>query len=304
MNNNRIILITVTVVLAVATGMILLNSGGNPQQDEEKLKVVASFYPLAYFTQEIGGDKVEVSSLIPYNNEVHSWQPSIGDISKAEDADVLIYNGAGLDHWVEDDLLGSISTNDKVIVKASEGIMLLASDEEGDPHLWISPYTAVRLAERVTEAIMEADPGNSAYYEERWLALEQRFTDMDTRYSIELAAYSGKTFFTTHAAYGYVADRYGLKQRGVIGLSADEQPSTEALAGIVEEMIKEGSHAIYIDPVYSDAYAKTLKTEIEAKTGESVMILRLYLMLGPVDDLDYFQQLESNLENLKLGLGG
>ena len=69
-------------------------------------------------------------------------------------------------------------------------------------------------------------------------------------------------------------------------------------------MIEEGSHVIYIDPVYSDAYAKTLKTEIEANTGESIMILHLYLMLGPVDDLDYFQQLESNLENLKLGLGG
>jgi zinc transport system substrate-binding protein len=291
--------------------MIVLNFGGNSQQDEGKLKVVASFYPLAYFTQEIGGDKVEVSSLIPYNSEVHSWQPSIGDIGKAEDADVIIYNGAGLDHWVEDDLLGSISTKDKVIVKASEGMMLLASDGQGeedhdggDPHLWISPYTAVRLAERVVEALMEADPDNSAYYEERWLALEQRFTDMDTRYSTELAAYSGETFFTTHAAYGYVADRYGLKQRGVIGLSADEQPSTEALAGIVEKMIEEGSHTIYIDPIYSDAYAKTLKTEIEAKTGESVMILRLYLMLGPVDGLDYFQQLESNLENLKLGLGG
>jgi zinc transport system substrate-binding protein len=310
MRQNHLILLSIIAVMALIAGIILLNSS-NTQQDEEKLKVVASFYPLAFFTQEIGGDKVEVSSLIPYNSEVHSWQPSIGDISKAEDADILIYNGAGLDHWVEDDLLGSISTKDKVIVEASQGMVLLASGEQGeedhgggDPHLWVSPHTAVTLAERVAEALMEADPDNSAYYEERWLALEQRFTDMDTRYSNELAAYSGKTFFTTHAAYGYVADRYGLKQHGVIGLSADEQPSTETLTGIVEGMIEEGAHAIYIDPVYSDAYAKTLKTEMEAKTGEPVMILHLYLMLGPVDDLDYFQQLESNLENLKLGLGG
>lgn len=313
MNRNTILPITVLLILVAAAGYMLLNQWAAPQQEEGKLNVVASFYPLAYYAQEIGGDKVEVSSLIPINSEVHSWQPSIGDISRAEKAHLIIYLGAGLDHWIEDNLLASISTEDKLIVEASEGMTLLESEghehedgghEEGDPHLWVSPHTAIRLAEKVAEALKEADPGNAGYYEDKWRTLEQRFTSLDQLYAEELAPYSGKAFIVTHSAYGYIGDRYGLKQHGVIGLSADEQPSTAALALIVEEMLEEGARAIYVDPVYSDAYATTLKTEIETRTGEPVTILRLYLMLGPVDDLDYFQQLETNLENLVLGFGG
>jgi hypothetical protein len=106
----------------------------------------------------------------------------------------------------------------------------------------------------------------------------------------------------THAAFGYLADRYGFHQHGVIGLSADEQPSASTIAALVNTMIDQEIYVVYVDPVYSDSYAQTLKNTLESKTNQSVQILRLYLMSGEIDGLDYFTQLERNLQNLKIGL--
>jgi zinc transport system substrate-binding protein len=286
-------------------------------EDDKSLQITVSFYPLAYFAETIGGGQVQVSTLIPYNSEVHSWQPSISDIAETEESDLIIYLGAGLDHWVEDDILESINTEGKVIIEASTGIELLEGaeheeheeeeheeegHEEGDPHLWVSPYTSYLIAENIYEAVIEADPDNADYYMANWEQLEQSLTSLDQQYQSELAPAAGKTFFTTHSAYGYIAYRYNLEQHGVIGLSADEQPSTATITEIVDEMEEENSFVIYVDPVYSIDYAETLQSELSGRTGEQVEILELYLMLGPLDELDYIGQLESNLANLKHGL--
>ncbi len=283
--------------------------------EESKTKITTSFYPLTFFAEKIGEDYVEVSTLIPYNSEVHSWQPSISDIANTEDSEVIIYLGAGLDHWVEDDILKSIETSGKVIIEASTGIELESLEEheeegegheheheEGDPHLWVSPYTSLQIAENVYDALKQADPENAEIYTDNWENLESELIKLDNQYRSELAPAAGKTFFTTHSAYGYVAHNYNLEQHGLIGLSADEQPSTTKMAQIIEAMIEENSYVIYIDPVYSDEYAQTLRSELTTRTGEDVYILKLYLMLGPLDDLDYLEQLDVNLDNLKEGL--
>lgn len=283
--------------------------------EESKTKITTSFYPLTFFAEKIGEDYVEVSTLIPYNSEVHSWQPSISDIANTEDSEVIIYLGAGLDHWVEDDILKSIETSGKVIIEASTGIELESLEEheeegegheheheEGDPHLWVSPYTSLQIAENVYDALKQADPENAEIYTDNWETLESELIKLDNQYRSELAPAAGKTFFTTHSAYGYVAHNYNLEQHGLIGLSADEQPSTTKMAQIIEAMIEENSYVIYIDPVYSDEYAQTLRSELTTRTGEDVHILKLYLMLGPLDDLDYLEQLDVNLDNLKEGL--
>jgi zinc transport system substrate-binding protein len=310
-DRNRMIAVALVAVLVGIAAVGL--SGKDIEPQGEETRVLVSFYPLAYMAEQIGGDRVTVSSLIPPGSEVHSWQPSIGDITSAEDADVIIYLGAGLDHWVQEDILGSIDATAKTVVEASHGIQLLEMHEneepgdehgEGDPHLWVSPHTALMLAENIADALKEADPGNEDYYAERWAAFEQTLRSLDTVYSDNLSPAAGETFFVTHSAYGYIADRYGLKQRGIIGLSADEQPSTGKISEIVEEMTVEGRYVIYVDPVYSDEYAQTLKAELETRTGESVQILELYLMVGPVGEMDYMDQLEANLDNLVQGLVG
>lgn len=312
MFNNRNLLLGIIIILLLS-GVGLLYTRDQPEQENTSLKITASFYPLTYFAEHIGGDLVDITTLIPYNSDVHSWQPSISDIADAEDSDIIIYLGAGLDHWMEEDILETINLEEKEIVEASQGMLIDTGehDEEnedehnhegGDPHLWISPYHAKQIAEKIYQALKTADPENQEYYQSNWEQLESKLTNLDQRYQTELEPATGKTFFVTHSAYGYIAHRYGLEQHGVIGLTADEQPSTSKITEIVDLMIEEQSYVVYIDPIYSSDYAETLKDELTTRTDKTVEILNLYLANGPVDDLDYYEQLEANLENLKQGL--
>lgn len=267
-----------------------------------KLNVVATFYPLAYFAEEIGGEYVSVLQLIPHNTEVHSWQPSVSGIVAVDEADIVIYNGANLDNWFETDILPSINQGNKIIVDSTEGVELLEADGLLDPHTWISPFVAKQQAQKIHLALVQKDPEHKQYYDQRWQDLKARFEQLDNDYVTGLSHVQKDVIFVTHAAFGYLAARYGFEQYGVIGLSADEQPSTSVIADLVNMMLKYETYVVYVDPVYSDEYAQTLKDTLESKTGQAVHILNLYVMLGPVEDMGYFEQQESNLNNLKLGL--
>lgn len=302
----------VLAVLLLLVGLGALFMGGSPEETESgKVKILTTFYPLTYYAERIGGDMVEVKQLIPNNTEVHSWQPSISDIVEAEESDIIISNGAGLDHWLEEDILPSIETGDKTIVETTEGADLLTLEGEEvedvhghgnlDPHTWISPYMAHHQAENIYEALVESDPDNSEYYGERWISFKSKLLQLDERYMEELSG-GRDMIFTTHAAFGYLTNRYGFEQHGVVGVSADEQPITSTISRIVDLMTSEEIYTIYVDPIYAEDYAQSLRAELKERTGEDVQILKLYFMLGPMDEMDYLEQMEANLGNLKEGL--
>jgi len=316
MNKSQTLLLVVTVaVVAALIGASLYISGA---KEDDNLQVVTSFYPLAYMAEEIGGERVTVKSLIPANTEVHAWQPSPGDIMAADNADVLLYNGAGLDHWFEDNILSALGPKNRTVVETTHGIELIEDGhehEEGtrqddhdhgdvDPHTWVSPFIARQQAENIYKGLVRADPAGESYYAARWKELSSKLNLLDSRYKFELASKTNGTVVVAHAAYGYLAHRYGFEMHGVIGMSADQLPSAAALASLVDLMEAENIQTLYVNPIYSDAYVQTLKTELKIRTGNNVQILNLYLMLGPTDGLDYMGQMEQNLENLKLGLTG
>jgi zinc transport system substrate-binding protein len=306
------VIATITIVL---TAMVAAAYYSIQQKEREldKLKVVASFYPLALFAQEIGGEKVTVKQLIPDNTEVHTWQPSFADILAVDEADVIIYNGASLDHWFEEEILSNIDSSDKIIVETTKEVKLLETEQENDdhehsheglydPHTWISPFIAKQQAQKIYEALIQNDPNSEEYYTERWQKLKMRFEELDNNYLTGVSTKRKEEIFVAHSAFGYLADRYGFKQHGVIGISADEQPSASVYANLVEMMIDHKIYVVYVDPVYTDESAQTLKNDLETRTDQNVQILKLYFMLGTMDGLDYFGQQEKNLENLKIGL--
>ena len=171
-----------------------------------------------------------------------------------------------------------------------------------DPHTWVSPIITKQQAQNIYKALLQKDPNNTDYYNERWQNLKTQFEELDTKYTTELATKAKNDVFIAHSAFGYLASRYGFEQHGVIGISADEQPSASAYANLVDLMIDHETYVVYVNPVYSDESAQTLKNELERLSGHDVQILELYLMLGNMDGLDYFGQQEQNLENLKVGL--
>jgi zinc transport system substrate-binding protein len=278
--------------------------------DSTKLKVVTSFYPLAYLAEHIGGENVTVSTLIPYNMEVHSWQPSASDILQADMADVFIYNGAGLEPWIENEIIPIIDNNPKIILETTAEIDLENQEDDGhdhgdlDPHTWISPFLARKQAEAIYQALVEADGANASYYGQRWADLESLLEEMDDQYHERLESTQFHTIFVTHTAYSYLAERYGFEQEGILGISANEQPSPGAIADIADRMVDEGIYTLFLDPVFSDDYIQTLKSEVEDRTLVTVDVLQLHLMTGPAEGMEYIEQMEANLENLVRGLGG
>ena len=297
------------VVCTIITGLAYVF---RPQQERrDKLIVVASFYPLAYMVSQIGGDMVEVRSLIQPGIEVHSWQPSAGDLVDASDADILVANGAGLDNWIQDDIIPVIDMKGKIFLDTTQNLTLWMNVEQSevqehgvyDPHTWVSPYEAWQQADTIYKAVIEKDPAHVEYYHNNWNTFSAKLRDLDIAYRNQLQNKKRDTVFVTHDAFGYLARRYGFEQQGIVGLSADQQPSTQTIIDIVELMKRTETYTFYLEPGYSDAYVQTIKMELQSGSEKDVEILRLFHMNGPLEGLDYLQQLERNLVNLKKGLG-
>ncbi len=313
MNKKQKMLIIAT-ILSIAILIIVASAFFTVTQPTGKLQVVASFYPLAFFSQEIGGENVQVTQLVPSNTEIHTWEPAASDISAAEKADVIVYNGAGLDHWIETEIFPAISkTKNRAIVDTTENLPLLLAEnnqehenenEHGiyDPHTWVSPHMAKVQAEKIYVALVQQDPIHERHYTERWSNLKSTLEKIDVNYTTTLSTMHKNTIFVSHAAFGYLANRYEFKQQGVIGLSADQQPSAVVIANIISLMLQHETYVVYVDPVYSQGYAQTLKNELETQTGHSVTILKLYLITGQIDGKSYLQQQLFNLESLRVGL--
>jgi zinc transport system substrate-binding protein len=287
----KIFLAALAVACAAMVSSVVLASLLDESEENDSTSVVATFYPLAYLAETIGGERVSVKTLIPQNNEVHSWEPSTRDM-------------LALEPWFEDEILPAMDTEGKLIVDATAGLDLLPSggDSSYDPHTWLSPHMARSQAERIYQALVSADPGNSSYYGENWALLSSRLGSLDSSYTERLSSKDKSDVFVGHAAYGYLASRYGFEQHGIIGLSADESPSATTIASLVELMVEYDIYVVYVDPLYREDYADTLRRSLEDQTGYEVDVLHLYLMVGTVDGLDMIAQMEANLENLATGL--
>ena len=311
MNKRQKIFLTLIFLIILLTTLVIIFYSTQNNVENGKLKLVATFYPLTFFAKQIGREKVTVIQLIPDNMEVHNWQPSFADILALEEAEIIIYNGGPIDKWFEDDVLTIIDSSNKIIIETTKGIQPLEIKQNGhekihnkqyDPHTWISPVIAIEQAHCIYEALLKKDPSQAAYYTESWLDLKTKLEELDNNYINGLSIKVKEDIFVAHSAFGYLADRYNFQQHGVIGISADEQPSTSKYWDLVQMMIEHQIYVVYINPIYSREYVETLKIELERLSNQNVQILKLYFMLGEVDNLDYFKQHEKNLENLRIGL--
>jgi zinc transport system substrate-binding protein len=172
---------------------VFLSGCGNgdklPEQTDGKISVVTSFYPLYYFAKEIGGDRAHVVNLIAAGVEPHEWTPKSRDLDAVSKAQLFLYNGAGLEGWV-DDFLHGLGSNSKVLtVEASKGIQLLQGNPEKgqmgevtpghsnmnvDPHTWVSPRSALVMAANIRDAYVKVDAGHRKDYETGYAALDKQ----------------------------------------------------------------------------------------------------------------------------------
>lgn len=278
---------------------------GSSSDPGKKLTVYTSFYPMYDLTKKVGGDKINLKNLIPAGTEPHDWEPTPGDMGNLEKADVLIYNGAGMETWI-DKVLKSIDNEKLVTVEASKGLKLLDNPDKNenltyDPHVWLNPMLAKQEMEAIKNALVSADPLNKEYYEKNYNDNAQKLDQLDQEYKKTIGVLSKKDIVVAHQAFGYLCSAYGLNQVAIEGLAADSEPSPARMAEIVNFVKEKQLKYIFFEELVSPKVAQTIAQE----TGATATVLNPLEGLSEADQQagkDYFSVMRDNLEVLKKAL--
>ncbi|WP_379153850.1 metal ABC transporter substrate-binding protein [Paenibacillus sp. sgz5001063] len=301
----------------------------------DKLDIKVSFYPMYEFTRNIVGDLADVETLIPAGVEPHDWEPTAQDMAGISAADVLVFNGAGMEGWAQQ-VISSASGTPLVAVEASKGLNLMAGTEEEeedhagaeddhahkegehadegdehaeeghdhgglDPHVWLAPSLAIKEVQTIEAALSVASPENASAFKANSAAYIAKLEQLDKEFKDSLKDTKRKDFITQHAAFGYLAQEYGLTQIPIAGLSPEQEPSASQMAGIVEFAKAHDVKTIFFETLVSSSVADTVAREIGAKTA----------VLNPIEGLtdedrssnqDYLSIMRKNLEALKTAL--
>jgi zinc transport system substrate-binding protein len=290
--NPRKILLVLLLIIGIASSVVLINPGSS--HTNNKLSVVASFYPLYDFAKEVGGDKVTVSNMTPVGAEPHDYEPSPKSLVNAQRASVFVYNGGHMEPWARKFLESYTHT----AIKSSNGISLRTGR---DPHFWLDPVLAKQIVNTIRDGLIKADPGNKAYYTERANDYNAQLTQLDKEYRQGLQQCRQHTVISSHQAFGYVAARYGFAVEAIAGLSPEEEPSAERLAALSRLIEDKGIKYVFFERLVSPRLAATIAHETGAQTT----------VFDPIEGLsdadqkqgkNYLSVQRENLHNLRSAL--
>lgn len=264
-------------------------------------KILVTFYPLYQFTKAIGKDKIDVSIIIPPGIEPHDWEPTIQDIQKMKNADIIVINGAGLEPWIAK--ISSINSN-VIIIDTSNGIPLLEKDKQGlhkiieeDPHIWLDPVLAKNQVQNIADGLIKLDPQNANYYQQNANDYKTKLDVLDSKIKTVLSVCDKKDFLAFHDAFSYFSKEYGLHQHTIIvGLDPESEPTAPALQQITKDAQNLRLNVIFTEEAVNPRVSQVIADEIHGKV----------LTLSPLEvtdkNMDYIVKMEENLSNLKEAL--
>lgn len=277
--------------------LLVSGCGSTDSVDKSKLQIAASFYPMAEFAQAVGGDKVQVTTMVPAGAEPHDWEPAPKDLTRLGRSKVFVYNGI-VEPWAEQ-ALNALSERNIMGVQAGEG--LYECNGKQDPHIWLSPKKALVEVERITAALCAADAANAEYYRANSKKYCAELAALDKKLENITASAKRTSFVTAHAAFGHLANDYGLRQLAIAGLSPDAEPTPADLQRLINTVRREDVKYIFFETLSNPKTAKLLAEE----TGAQVSVLDPLEGLneeGRRDKLTYLKIMERNIENLDKAL--
>ena len=276
--------------------------------EKPKLRVIATFLPMYWFTQAVAGELAQVEVLVPPGVEVHDYQATPKDVSAIAQADILVKNGLGLEEFLENTIKNAQNTKLKQI-DASSGITPveeispvvkpIKSDHEhehgaGNPHVWLNPVLAIKQVENIRDGLIAADPNNKATYKANAAAYIQKLKELDQQYQQKLQPYRHTcTFITFHDAFPYLAQRYQLKQVAVVEIPED-QLSPEDVQKTIAAVKNYNVKALFDEPGTDNKLLTSLSRDLN-------LTLRNLdsLESGSTDPQHYFTAMGSNLQALQ-----
>lgn len=309
------------IFLSLLAMTLLLTACTNNESNQEKsneIDIYTTVYPLQYFAKQIGGDYVNVSSIYPPGANEHTFEPTQKDMIALADADVFFYIGLGLESFVEN-AKKSLANERVIFVPVAEKIdeqklqtSVGHSHEEHehehdhhhgdvDPHVWLSPTISKDIALTIKNELVNLLPEQENTFNTNYEQLVKRLDELDQQYKDLASHASSKTFFVSHAAFGYIAGNYGLTQIPVAGLNSQSEPSQKELAEIVALAKKHQIKYILFEQNVSSKLASVIQQEIGAES----LILHNLSVLTEEDiqnNEDYFTLMKKNLKTLEKAL--
>jgi len=264
-------------------------------------KILVTFYPLYQFTKAIGKEKIDASIIIPPGIEPHDWEPTIQDIQKMKDADMIVINGAGLESWITK--ITSINPN-VMIIDTSSGIPLLEKDSNGfdkitkkDPHIWLDPILAKKQVQNIADGLIKLDSQNANYYQQNANDYKAKLDMLDNEIRTDFSTCDKKDFLAFHDAFSYFSKEYGLHQHTIVGgLDPETEPTAPALQQITKDAQSLGLNVIFTEEAANPRVSQVIADEIHGRV----------LVLSPLEitdkNIDYISKMEENLSNLKEAL--
>jgi zinc transport system substrate-binding protein len=297
-----------TALTLASAALLLAGCGEAARSADDGLTVVAGFYPLEWAAGQVGGDRIEVSSLAPPGAEAHDLELTPQDVGAVSEADLLVYLDGfqpALDEAAAAEAADSAwdaGTSADLVAgdhahEGDEGEHT-EEDEAVDPHFWLDPTRLAAVGDALAGRLTELDPDGAATYEENAAALRADLEDLDAEIRDGLAGCAVGTLVTAHDAFGYLADRYGLEVVGISGLSPSQEPGPAQLAEISTLVRELGVTTVYTETLVDPAVAETVAEEAGVATA----------VLDPLEGLtdesagsDYLEVMRANLATLQQG---
>ena len=293
-------------ILSLSLGALISAScSEGAARDDGRTSVVASFYPLRFVAERLGGTCVSVTDLTPPGVEPHDLELTPDAVESIATADVVLYLGGGFQPAIEDaiddaqgetvDLLGVVPTVRAEGEEAEEGLTI-------DPHIWLDPGRFEEIVTSTADALERTEAAGSCDVAGAAEELHSDLTELDADFRSTLDGCDRDVIVTNHDAFGYLASAYGLRQEAIAGVEPEGEPSAKRLAEVKELVEREGVTTILTEELVSPDVAETLAAEAGVDTAVLFTIEGLTDVEAAAGD-DYLSLMQDNLETLRVALG-
>ncbi|GBC69391.1 Manganese transport system membrane protein MntB [archaeon HR01] len=265
------ILIPIILSITAAALLIPVNIGpAGGRGSEGRISAVCTITIVADVVKNVGGDRVDVYSIVPLGGDPHIFQPTPSDAELVEKADIVFYVGLGLEHWltrlVENLRQGS------PLVRLSDGLRFRVDERTGepDPHVWMDPTYVIQWAGRIADALSTLDPENRGYYQSNAARYIAELEELDSwiKTTLETIPPQNRKLITSHDAFRYFGDRYGFKIIGTVwGITTDEEPSATLVSGLIEMIRREGVPSVFIETTINPQILRSVAEQAGVSVG-------------------------------------
>ena len=272
-----------------------------PAHSQARLNVVASFSILGDFVRTVGGDRVNVTTLVGPDGDVHVYTPAPADAKKIADAKLVIINGLGLEGWLP--RLVQSSGSKAAVVAATKGIAPRQLGSDADPHAWQSVVNAKTYVANIRDALGAADPANAEVYRANAEACLAKLDELDreVREAVAQIPPSHRKVISTHNAFGYFADAYGIEFIAPLGVSTESEASARDIAGIITQVRSGKIPAVFLENISDPRLIRRIAAETGARIGGTLYSDSLTSEKG--DAPTYIDMVRHNIRALTSALG-